>query len=385
LRVRAAARSALWLVLFCVSLAAWAVVSFLLPAPMRHSLAWSRGWLAPLAVALLALATATLVAGAWKGAFSRLTLTALAAGLVLADVLPWGAGQMPTIGAAYFTNPPSTARALLRDGSWFRIMTWRRVFGPMSPTQWPDRRPFRALREYLAPDIPSAYGIRSLEGYSAFSPARAQAFFHLARVVFRRGDQDTRLLDAAGVKYIVSEEPLRAGHLALIRQGAVSIYRNPGFLGPCWVVPWVVVLNDPDQVADFMSSTAFQPDRVAVLEAPAEPLAQTTERFHGEARAVRLDPARMEFQAAASEAGVMVVNAAAYDSGWEATVDGERVPVYAANQMFMAIPLTAGNHRVILSYDSLPYAAGRQVSLATAFLVLLLLAWWWRRRATAAR
>jgi uncharacterized membrane protein YfhO len=88
----------------------------------------------------------------------------------------------------------------------------------------------------------------------------------------------------------------------------------------------------------------------------------------------------MEFEAWANDAALLVVNAAAYDPGWAATLDGKPVQVYAADQMFQAIYLPRGKHRVALRYDSVSYAIGRQVSLAAVFVVVLLILWRYRRR-----
>jgi hypothetical protein len=260
------------------------------------------------------------------------------------------------------------------------MVTWREGTGPMGSTQWFERSAYRALNERLGPDIPAAYGLRSLEGYSAFAPARETAFLDVARHVFRKYDQDLRLFDVGGVKYIVSQEALPGTRLTLVRDGPVKVYRSPGSLGPCWMVPEVAVFPEARRVANFLASSEFHPDRVAVLEGPIEALTPTPDRFRGAARAVRLDSTRMEFEAESNAAGLLVINAAAYDPGWAATVDGTGVPVLPADLMFMAIRLPAGTHRVALRYDPLSYTIGRQVSLATLVILVLVLAWTAQRK-----
>jgi hypothetical protein len=68
-----------------------------------------------------------------------------------------------------------------------------------------------------------------------------------------------------------------------------------------------------------------------------------------------------------------------YDSGWHATVDGQAAPVLAADYLVQGIPVGAGHHVILLTYDdpSIGYGvAGSVLALA----VLLGLAVFLRRR-----
>lgn len=52
-----------------------------------------------------------------------------------------------------------------------------------------------------------------------------------------------------------------------------------------------------------------------------------------------------------------------YSAGWSATVDGEEVQLLNANSMYMAIPLTAGTHKISLSYKTPFVSVGVSVSM----------------------
>ena len=41
-----------------------------------------------------------------------------------------------------------------------------------------------------------------------------------------------------------------------------------------------------------------------------------------------------------------------YDAGWSATVDGKPTPVVRANLLARAVPLPAGDHRIVLEYHA---------------------------------
>ena len=67
--------------------------------------------------------------------------------------------------------------------------------------------------------------------------------------------------------------------------------------------------------------------------------------------------------------GVMVLSIP-YSKGWSAYVDGVKKDILQANVMYMALPLEAGNHHIILKYQTPYLKAGCFVSVF-AFLILI--------------
>ena len=51
--------------------------------------------------------------------------------------------------------------------------------------------------------------------------------------------------------------------------------------------------------------------------------------------------------------GLLVLSEIWYPEGWTATVDGVEVPLVRANYILRALPIDAGDHEVILSFESL--------------------------------
>lgn len=70
-----------------------------------------------------------------------------------------------------------------------------------------------------------------------------------------------------------------------------------------------------------------------------------------------------------------VVLADLYYPGWEATVDGKRVPIYKANYAFRAVEVGAGEHEVIFSYK--PWTTHLGVPVAVAAVLGIVLFWNW--------
>ena len=70
----------------------------------------------------------------------------------------------------------------------------------------------------------------------------------------------------------------------------------------------------------------------------------------------------------------MVCVAIPYSSGWKASVDGRETEIYQANGMYMGIPVSAGDHKIELTYTTPGLKIGIMISAAgwAAFVVLII-------------
>ena len=64
-----------------------------------------------------------------------------------------------------------------------------------------------------------------------------------------------------------------------------------------------------------------------------------------------------------SKQGIMALSIP-YSRGWSAYVDGNKTNILKANVMYMALPLKAGNHHIVLKYETPFFKTGCLVSLA---------------------
>jgi hypothetical protein len=88
-------------------------------------------------------------------------------------------------------------------------------------------------------------------------------------------------------------------------------------------------------------------------------------------RVLEIRDGRVRAEVDAPEAARLVV-ATSYDEGWRASVDGSEVPVLENALAFVSIPLTAGHHRVELSYGPPWLLPGLVVSLISGLAAILL-------------
>lgn len=78
---------------------------------------------------------------------------------------------------------------------------------------------------------------------------------------------------------------------------------------------------------------------------------------------------RLVVRASSDEDGFLVVSEVAYP-GWQATIDGEPVPVFVANGLLRAVALPAGEHVVELRFESPTLLVGMLISLASLAMVV---------------
>ena len=81
-------------------------------------------------------------------------------------------------------------------------------------------------------------------------------------------------------------------------------------------------------------------------------------------RFLRDDPGVVELEATLDRAGFVILSNA-YFRGWKATVDGKRAPILRGNRAMQTIPVTAGTHRIIVSYSCRSTLIGGAISLAS--------------------
>ena len=166
-------------------------------------------------------------------------------------------------------------------------------------------------------------------------------------------DGDAAFLNAANVRWIVSMARLEGvaqfPDVRLIHGGpSALIYENTAALPRAWLVGDVHVVGEPDGALDVLRSPDFDPrHRAVVQEDPGVDL--TAGPVAGQARITTSEPDRVIITTV-SERPAFLVLADNYYAGWEATVDGEPVPVLRTNHTFRGVAVPAGPHEVIFRF-----------------------------------
>ena len=159
--------------------------------------------------------------------------------------------------------------------------------------------------------------------------------------------------------------PSDRGRFELVHGGDVKIYRTLDGLPRAYLAHDVVGAADVDEaVAALPAVLAAAPGSTVVVE--GLPSVDGQPAPDDRAEIVAYAPERVVVETKSVAPAVLVLSDTYYP-GWTATVDGVAAPIYPANGLLRAVPVPAGAHTVIFSFEP----TGWRWGLALAVLGLL--------------
>ncbi|UOQ66699.1 YfhO family protein [Hymenobacter volaticus] len=148
--------------------------------------------------------------------------------------------------------------------------------------------------------------------------------------------------------------------------------RNPGALGNAWFVNEVQKVQNPDQ--EINALTNLNTATTAVVDVSKFPLNKTSYNAPGSTIALtKYEPDALTYRATATADAFVVFSEIYYADGWNAYLDGKKVPYVRANYVLRAMPLPAGTHTIEFKFEPTEYAIGNTVSLVSSVLLILAL------------
>lgn len=173
-------------------------------------------------------------------------------------------------------------------------------------------------------------------------------------------------------------------------QEQVLILHNARALPRAWLVAQAEAVDGEEALRRIRgeSTHEFDPRRTALLEVHPQELpafsgeTQTFDEAKNTARISKYEANELEVETSAERASVLVVSEIFYP-GWEARLDGERVPIYVTDYLLRGVMVPAGVHHVEMRYTAPAARNGAIISACTLlFLVGLGI---YARRAPAER
>ena len=166
-----------------------------------------------------------------------------------------------------------------------------------------------------------------------------------------------------------------SGRFRLVYSGDVKIYENLDNLPRAFVVHQAKVIADDAETIVAIRDRSFDPASTVILAEPTEtetkrvaretdPMAQQAKTNVDSVTIVSYAPEHVLLDVETSAAGYLVLTDTDYP-GWEAKVDGQRMPIYRANLMCRAIKLEQGRHQVEFRYRPRVFYAGAAISLGS--------------------
>lgn len=289
---------------------------------------------------------------------------AAAVGLIALDLIVADAGLIPVVTPDLYRadNPPGAEIAANLDGRRlfmpeeirYQLMYSRaflfRSFGGLA--DWMD------IRRWELPDVGAMDGIRSVNNFDSFVPARYAVLTGGAETLPTA--QRERLLGMMDVG-AVWEWPAGAESPSL-RYLDNEAVRAWGVCSARWMI-------GPEDSRQAVFDPQFDPTQTVILEVGRGDEGRRCESAPVVALPSTVDPNRVQAEVDFPQDGFLVLADVNYD-GWNAFLDGERIPLLQADYAFRAVRVPAGKHTVEFRYTPLSFWGGLILSVA-ALLVLI--------------
>jgi hypothetical protein len=235
----------------------------------------------------------------------------------------------------------------------------------------------------LPPNAASLCGLTDIRGYDGVDPARmldllrlaadpaspnvdyARAAFLLPKLAVTSGGE-LRLppvLDLLGVRYVIFRQmPFKAAQIAFHDQD-YWVMTNRSVLPRAFIPRKTEAVPDNETRLRNLSSDQFDPRAVAYTESPLPLPAEC----RGSVEIVRETPTRIELSTQMETAGLVVL-ADRWDKGWQARLNGQRVPILIADHALRGVMVPAGTGTLEFVYWPTSFALGLKLCAPAAVL-----------------
>jgi hypothetical protein len=293
---------------------------------------------------------------------------------VSVELIVAGWGLNPGIDPSFYSQSPPSAAELSRQ------LAGRRLYLSTAEEQslkfdrfllfetFDPGEDWAGMRAVYLPNLNLLDGIPMLNNFDPLLPGRYVAW--MGALSTAQGVVLENMLDISAAGVVESLDPQNS---LGVRLDALPEDRGRR-------ARWVACahpVSDGDSAFQAILDESFDPANEIVVEGLGENdrLACLAGAGNGGVELVNEQANRLELYLSADTAGWLYL-ADTWYPGWQAVVDGERVPIYRANYLFRAVHVEPGDYQVVFVYRPLSFWGGALVSL----LAWGLLAFFWLRR-----
>ena len=207
-----------------------------------------------------------------------------------------------------------------------------------------------------------SYFHKSLGGYHA---AKLKRYQELLDKQFN-GAINEDVLDMLNTKYVITSD--QTGQKQTIQNRETAA-------GNAWFVPKVTYVKNADQEMSAINS--FDPRKEMIVSEEFKPLIDQNKIGFSANDFIRLTqyhPDRMIYEYSTGSDALAVFSEIWYKQGWNAYVDGQKIPYFRADYLLRAAQLPGGNHKLEFKFEPVSYYTGETISLIASILLVLALA-----------
>jgi hypothetical protein len=151
--------------------------------------------------------------------------------------------------------------------------------------------------------------------------------------------------------------------------------RNPNALGNAWFVNEYKLVANAD--SEILALSHFDPSRTAIVDRRYQSELSGLTPAKDSSSSIKLnhyEPNDLTYESHNKGEGLAVFSEIFYENGWNAYLDGQKVPHFRANYVLRAMRIPAGDHKIEFKFEPSVYKTGEKVAYAGSVLLLLVCA-----------
>ncbi len=208
----------------------------------------------------------------------------------------------------------------------------------------------------------TSYFHKSIGGYHA---AKLKRYQEVIEKQFNNSINED-VLDMLNTKYVITASEDGQSQRIQNRETAC---------GNAWFVTNVLYVKGADQ--EMAAINSFDPRKEAIVSEEFKPLIDEKKLGTTTNATIKLTdyhPDHLTYEYSAPNDVIAVFAEIWYDKGWNAYVDGNKIPYFRANYILRAAQLPGGNHKLEFKFEPASYYTGENISLAASILLVIGLA-----------
>ncbi|OQY43317.1 MAG: hypothetical protein B6242_14880 [Anaerolineaceae bacterium 4572_78] len=137
-----------------------------------------------------------------------------------------------------------------------------------------------------------------------------------------------------------------------------------------WLVHQIKKVDETSMIAT-LSDPNFNFYDVALIEEQSQlqTLDSKLSIFNEHVEIMSYEPNRIELQVDAKEDGLLILSEVYYP-GWRAMIDNQAVPIVQTNYILRAVPISSGNHHVVVQFVPFTFWLGMVISVMTIIIII---------------
>ena len=205
----------------------------------------------------------------------------------------------------------------------------------------------------------TSYFHKSIGGYH---PAKLRIYQDVIDR-YLSGQINENVLNMLNAKYIIANNP---------QTNQQQLIPNPNAYGNCWLVKTVKMVAGPVEEIQAIGTTNLK-DTAIVQQEFSSAVVQPRWDSAAIIRLTRFDPDTLEYAFNSASPQFAVISEVYYPLGWNAYIDGKKVPYCKTNYVLRGLSIPAGQHIVKFIFEPESFKNGLRIAYAASFFILLFL------------